>query len=64
VLDCSAVELLEKDAIIPSLFNWGNFISRLLTDVMKVNTFWYLHHLKWVRLHKESESVTTDFLSC
>lgn len=63
VLDRVAVEILEKNAIAPSLLYLRDLIGRFFAHIFRVNSLGYAHYLKGVWFHEECKGISADFLA-
>jgi hypothetical protein len=63
VLDRVAVEILEKNAVAPSLLYLGDLVGRLFAHIFRIHSLWHTHHLEGVCLHEECKGVSADFFA-
>lgn len=58
------MEILERNAVIPSFFDWCDFVSLLFCDIRWAGSFGDSHYLERVRLKEECKCIPTDFFAC
>lgn len=63
IFNSSIMELFEVYAVIPSCFYWWNFVIFLLAHIFRFSANRNLHYLEWIWLHKQSKSISGNFLS-
>lgn len=58
------MELLEKNAVIPSFLDLGDLISRLLSYFFRIDSLRHGHYLQRIRFQEESKCITTYLSPC